>query len=66
MWILDSKKNSDKEGHVKALNDMKAMFSQIKHNESVDFMKEEMKPIVAYFESLLPKYADPKEKCIEK
>lgn len=62
MWILDSKKNSDYEGHKKAYADMKAMFSKMKYNQSVEYMKEEMKPIIAYFESVIPNYPEIKKR----
>ena len=62
LWILDSRKNSDTEGHKKALADIKAAFSTMKYNMPMDDIKENIKPIVAYFESLIPKYNDLEEK----
>jgi len=62
LWILDSKKNPENEGHKKALTDMQEVFSTMKYDESLDVIKTKVEPIVAYFESVIPKFSDVKKK----
>lgn len=61
-WILDSKKNSDYQGHKQALADMKALLSSISHQESLDAVKPGLQPIIDYFLSVVPNYPEDKKK----
>ena len=61
-WILDSKKNSDYDGHQKALADIKTMLGKISHDAPLDVLHKELDPIVAYFESVVPNYTELKKK----
>ncbi len=61
-WILDSKKNSDYDGHKKALADIKTMLGKVSHEVPLDEMQKELDPIVSYFESVVPKYTELKKK----
>ncbi len=61
-WILDSKKNSDYQGHKQALADMKALLSSISHEESLDAVKPGLQPIIDYFLSVVPNYPEDKKK----
>ena len=62
LWILDSKKNPEYKAHKKALADIREAFSEMKFDRPVDNIKEKIKPIVAYFESVIPKYNEVKPK----
>ena len=62
LWILDSKKNPEYKAHKKALADIRKAFLGMKYDRSVDDIREKIKPIVAYFESVLPKYTNAKPK----
>ena len=61
-WILDSKKNDDYEGHNKALADMKTVLAKFSHDSPLDELQKELKSLVAYFESVVPKYPEDKNK----
>ncbi len=61
-WILDSKKNSEYDGHKKALADMKTLLGEISSEEPLDELKPKLQPIVDYFESVIPKFTDVKKK----
>ncbi len=61
-WILDSKKNSEYEGHKKAAVDMKALLGEITNNEPIDVLKPKLQPIVDYFLSVIPKFSEDKKK----
>jgi len=61
-WILDSKKNSDHAGHMKALEDMKLMLGKVSHEVPLDDLQKELDPIVAYFESVILNYPEDKKK----
>ena len=61
-WILDSKKNSDYDGHKKALANIKELLGKISHDESLDAIKPNLQPIVDYFMSVVPKYPEDKRK----
>ncbi len=61
-WILDSKKNSDYDGHKKALADLKEVLGKISHDESLDAAKPGLQPIVDYFLSVVPNYPEDKKK----
>ncbi len=61
-WILDSKKNTDYQGHKQALEDMKSLLSTISHDAPLDAVKPGLQPIVDYFLSVVPKYTEDKKK----
>ena len=61
-WILDSKKNDDYEGHKKALEDIKTLISKISHDEPLDALVADLKPLEDYFLSILPKYPEDKKR----
>lgn len=62
LWILDSKKNPENGGHKKALADMQSLFSTMKYDEPIEEIKTKAEPIIAYFESVIPKFSDVKKK----
>ena len=62
LWILDSKKNPEYAAHKKALIDIRKAFASMTSDKPVDNIREKIKPIVAYFESVIPKYPEVKKK----
>ncbi len=62
LWILDSKKNPENEGHKKALADIQEVFKEMTFGEPIDAIKTKAQPIITYFESVIPKFSDVKKK----
>ena len=61
-WILGKKKHPEYQKHMEAFEAMKVAFSKMKSDESVANLKNELTPIMDYFNSLVPKYAGSKKK----
>ncbi|NRD21875.1 hypothetical protein HNV10_01395 [Winogradskyella litoriviva] len=61
-WILGKKKHPEYKKHMEAFETMKAVFSKMKSDESVANLKNELTPVIDYFNSLVPKYAGQKKK----
>jgi hypothetical protein len=61
LWILDSKKHPEFEGHKKALKQIQDVFATTKYNEPITGLKEKLDPVITYFESVIPKYTDAKK-----
>lgn len=59
--ILDSKKHPEFAEHQKAFENIKTAFSKMKYNQPITF-KEELLPVIEYFDSVIPKYEGSKRK----
>ncbi len=57
LWIMDSK---EEEGVIQkeAIEAVKSQFALMKHNEPIDKLATDLKPLIEYFESLKTKYPD--------
>ncbi|WP_299102236.1 hypothetical protein [uncultured Winogradskyella sp.] len=64
-WILGKKKHPEYGKHMEAFESMKAAFSKMRSDESVDNLKNELAPIIDYFNSLVPKYTGTKKKEVK-
>jgi hypothetical protein len=57
LWIMDSK---EEEGAIQkeAIEAVKSQFALMKHDEPIDKLATDLKPLIEYFESLKTKYPD--------
>ncbi len=62
VWILDSKKHPEFKKHHEAYNTMKSIFAKMKYDEPTDKIKEELQPVIAYFEGVIPRYPGTKRR----
>lgn len=62
LWILGKKKHPEYNLHNEFSDKAKEVFKKMKHDELVDGLKSEFKPIIDYFESVIPKYPGTKKK----
>jgi hypothetical protein len=56
LWILDSKSHPEYQTQQEAIQAVKALFANMKANEPIDKLREDMQPLIDYFESLKTKY----------
>lgn len=61
LWILDSKKHPENEGHKNALIKTKEIFDTMKTDKPLSRIKEDIQEVITYFESVIPKYTEPKK-----
>ncbi len=61
-WILGNKKHPEFQKHNEALDKMKTSFSKMASDLPVDELKNELKPIIEYFDAVVPNYVGDKKK----
>lgn len=59
--VLSSKKHPEYEDHQSNYRQIATYFKEMKYNLPTDGIFNKVKPVIAYYESLIPKYADPKK-----
>lgn len=57
LWILDAK-NEEGKTQSEAIEAVKSLFATMKADESIDVLKSNMEPLIAYFDSLKTKYSE--------
>ncbi|WP_093208882.1 hypothetical protein [Siphonobacter aquaeclarae] len=58
LWILDAK-NDEGAAQIEAIQAVKAIFSEMRADQSIENIKANLQPLIAYFESLKTKYTAP-------
>ena len=56
LWILNNKRHAVYSAHQKAWNDFKNAIVLINENESLDKVRQKMKPVIDYFETVKKQY----------
>ncbi len=56
LWILDSKSHPEYDGHKKALKTVQELMKTMSPDQPVAQIREQLKPIIEYFEGLKTKY----------
>lgn len=57
MWIIDSRKHPEYAAHRKAFQQMNSILFGMNADTPVENVREQMKPVIAYFESIKKKYS---------
>lgn len=57
MWIVDSRKHPEYEAHRKAYQQLNAIFFNMTAASSIATIKEQVKPVIDYFESIKTTYS---------
>lgn len=57
MWIIDSRKHPEYSAHRKAFKQMNEVLFSMNANQSIDGVREQLKPVIDYFESIKKNYA---------
>ncbi len=61
-WILGKKKHPEYAKHMEVYKQAEAIFAKVKSNESVEALREEFKPVIEYFEAVIPRYQGKKKR----
>jgi hypothetical protein len=56
MWIIDSRKHPEYEAHRKAFQQLSEVFFSMNANNSIEKVREQVKPVIDYFESVKKNY----------
>ncbi len=56
MWILDSKKHPEYQAHRAAFQQLTAAIFTLTADKPIDGLREQLKPVIAYFEGIKRKY----------
>jgi hypothetical protein len=56
MWIIDSRKHPEYSSHRNAFLELKDILFSISANKPLDGIREQVKPVIAYFEGIKKKY----------
>ena len=56
MWIIDSRKHPEYTAHRKAFQQMNSILFGMNASTPIESVREQMKPVIAYFESIKKKY----------
>jgi len=56
MWIIDSRKHQEYTNHRKAFQQMNGILFGMNADTPIETVREQMKPVIAYFESIKKKY----------
>jgi hypothetical protein len=56
MWIIDSRKHPEYDAHRKAFQQMNAVLFGLDANTPIDGVREQLKPVIQYFESIKKNY----------
>lgn len=57
MWIIDSRKHPEYSAHRKAFQQMNSILFGMNADTPIDNVREQMKPVIAYFESIKKRYS---------
>ena len=57
MWIIDSRKHPEYTAHRQAFQKLNEILFSMSANSSITGMREQLKPVIDYFESIKKKYA---------
>jgi len=56
MWIIDSRKHPEYTAHRKAFQQMNSILFSMNADTPIESVREQMKPVIAYFESIKKRY----------
>ncbi len=56
MWIIDSRKHPEYNAHRKAFQQMNSILFSMNADTNIETVREQMKPVIAYFEGIKKKY----------
>lgn len=62
LWILGSKRHPEYAKHHEAFQKVKEAFEKMKYDEPTDKIAEELEPVIAYFNDVIPRYQGKKRK----
>jgi len=57
MWIIDSRKHPEYDAHRKAFQQLNTAFFGLDANTPIDGVREQLKPVIQYFESIKKNYS---------
>jgi hypothetical protein len=61
MWIIDSRKHPEYAAHRKAFQQLNEVLFSMNANTSIDGVREQLAPVIAYFESIKKNYPSTKK-----
>jgi hypothetical protein len=61
MWIVDSRKHPEYSAHRQAFQNLKQVLFDMNANKSIEGMREQLKPVIEYFEKIKKRYTSTKK-----